>query len=142
MKKILPILLLTLAGAVSASAQIVTTQSTLNGGTNNIAATSANVLLAGQYPIRGGNTGVQLSGKLTGAGTSAVTIALDTSVDGANWNLLTHTLVLTAAGTTAVTKVSNVDFGGIAYLRVNYVTNANATAVTNLNFKFTNKPGR
>ena len=128
------------AGAAQAQYSIQTT--TLNGGTNNVAASTTNSVTAPVLAFTRSTYGVvQTTFKLTGAGSSTVVLTFDESVDNSNWDLATRTLSVTANGTTAVTGLSNYTLGGAGYLRLSSVENPNAAAITNLVVKYSYKPG-
>lgn len=127
----------------SASAQTPVT--VLDGGTNNIAAstlksvTNSSIVL-GRFP--GGNTAVAASYVLDGAGTSAVTFVFERSVDGSTWDsATTYTLAGNANGTARVANTTNFVIDGFPYLRVKTMQNTNSASVTNLTLKYTIKPG-
>lgn len=128
--------------AASAQAQYTIQSTTLNGGTNNVAASTTATMTAPVLSFTRSTYGtVQASYVLTGAGTSAVVFTFDESLDGTTWVPSTRTLSVTASGTTAVSGLSNYLMGGSGYLRLKSVNNANATAVTNLAIKFSYKSG-
>lgn len=115
----------------------------LSGGTNNIPAATTNTATTytlGRFP--GSQTAISADVKLNGAGTSAVTFIFDRSLDGSNWDTgTTYTLSITANGTNTVTGITNLTVGGVGYLRLKSLGNANASAVTNLTMKYTVKDG-
>lgn len=137
MKRLL--LVLGLLVAVNASAQL-SCVTCLDGGTNNIAATTTNSY-SFSYHVRGSQISVQPVFKLTGAGTTALVFVLDTSLDNSNWKTSAHRIGLAAAGTTSVTTISNITVGAIGYVRLASVENDNANAVTNLTVIFSSKDG-
>jgi hypothetical protein len=74
--------------------------------------------------------------ELSGAGTTANTVVIQQSVDRSNW--ATHTtFTATPAGTTPVLVVTNLAVGGIPYLRIYSIANANANTgyITNYTVK-------
>lgn len=125
-----------------AHAQLDIQTTTLNGGTNNIAATTTNSTMAiAITPVRSSYVAIQPSFKLDGAGTTAVTFEFDESIDGSTWNASKHTLVVTPAGTSTVTAATNITVGAVGFLRLQIVRNPNASAITNLTLKWSQKPG-
>lgn len=135
MKKLIIIAAVAVVSAISAfnaDAQSVTYLSGVNGGTNNIAATSTNNLSTSQTAVIYSRwISLQPSFALTSTGTSACTFAISNSVDNANWNLY-GTLSVTAAGTTPVNIVTNIDTGGTVFWKLGPVGNPNANAMTNV----------
>lgn len=145
MKKnsILSLILITLAlFAVSLTASAVDIPTTLTGGTNNLAATTTNAAGTGVamvIPSRSRIVTVQLTGGLTGAGTSAVTAFLDKSIDNVYFVNQTN-FSFTAAGTATNTALYDLDTGGARFYKVR-LGNANATALTNVTVKAWGKEG-
>lgn len=78
------------------------------------------------------NVALQVESKLQGAGTSAVIFRFGASADGVTYTSNYLLVTNTAAGTTLVSSVRDVAVGGIGFLRLESINNANATAVTNL----------
>lgn len=109
----------------------------LTGGTNNVSATTTNTYTQPAFFSRTGNLGIGMHLKLDGAGTTAVVLRLDRSVDGTNWVTggAVNRYVLTPAGTTTVGLVTNVTVGGVRFWRPGTLENDNATAITNLIIK-------
>lgn len=128
--------------AIPAQAQYDIRVTSLNGGTNNLAATSTNssvgVLIEA---TRSANVVFQPIFKLDGAGTTAVTFVLDQSADNANWISGTHSITVTPAGTSTVSVSTNISVGAVGFLRLNQIRNPNASAITNLTFKYATKRG-
>jgi hypothetical protein len=99
--------------------------------TNVMAATTTNSVTASVIEVdRYDQFSLQITGKLTGAGTSAVTYTVSASVDGSNY-IEQFKLPLTAAGTTTVSAMTNVNAGSIPYWKVTTLGNANANSWTN-----------
>lgn len=71
-----------------------------------------------------------LLGKLTGAGTSAVTYDVHRSIDNTNW-LSAFTIAVTANGTTQAFIHTNVTCGAFRFWKIATIGNANANAWTN-----------
>ncbi len=114
----------------------------LNGGTNAIAATTTNAFGTGvklTVPTDSRVITVQLTGGLTGAGTSAVTAFLDKSIDDTYFVTQTN-FSFTASGTATNTALLDLDTGGARFYRVR-IGNANASPGTNLTVKAWGKPG-
>ena len=135
--------LLCLAFVATAHAQYLPIKS-IGGGTLNIAATSTNTTMSATNlavieATRALDIAIQPEFKLTGAGTSAVILKFDTSIDNSRWTVATHAISVTAAGTTVVSKATNITLGGIGYLRLSQVENPNGTAITNLAIKYVQK---
>jgi hypothetical protein len=106
-------------------------------GTLNIAATSTNTTMSATNGMVAVSrsltyTALQPTFKLTGAGTSACVFTFGTSLDNVVWNAAAFTVSVTANGTNAVATVSNQTTGSIPYIRLEGVTNPNASAITNL----------
>lgn len=104
------------------------------GGTTNIAATTTNTGLAfGAFvlPPDSKVMSVALTCKLTGAGTSAVRLYLDKSIDNSNWATNAANCTVTSAGTVAQTSITDIDSGGARFWRLSGLGNANANAATN-----------
>jgi hypothetical protein len=82
---------------------------------------------------------LQVDSKLQGAGTSAVIFRFAASADGASWTSSYLLVTNTANGTTLVSSTRNLTLGGIGFLRLESINNANATAVTNLFVRYAYK---
>lgn len=83
---------------------------------------------------------VSVSFKLQGAGTSPVGFGYHATIDGATTNTVADTgLFLTANGTNLVQTNVVLNVGALGYLNLMYLTNGNATAVTNLVIKYAQK---
>jgi len=87
---------------------------------------------------------LDLSFKLTGAGTTACTFKFLRSVDGTNYNSVAPIEVAMAPnGTTAVRTNLSVTMGPIGYLKLASITAAtNAQAMTNIVVGYALKPSR
>lgn len=110
------------------------------GGTNNVAATTTNTSFTTVVQAtKALDIAIQPSFRLTGAGTSAVVIKFDESNDMLNWKVAARSISVTANGTNTVSNVANFTVGGVGYLRLSQVENPNATAVTNLTVKYSQK---
>ena len=133
MKKLLLIVAALIAvSIVTSEAQIVTYAGTLTGGTNNIAASSNQVMtnvFTTQYSRM---VSIEPVFSLMAAGTSINAIRIDNSLDGANWNIGAACIYITANGTTPVNQITNIDTGGITFWRVGAITNLNAAIMTNI----------
>lgn len=151
MKTIIAAALLAL-GTFAASAQQYTgtTIAVTNGssagfdGTTNlcvVAATTTNTCNSVLTLTKTGDVGIQLTTKLSGSGTSAVTASFDTSFDGTNWTTGNYTIIATAAGATTVTVTTNLTIGTVGYLRLASLGNANANGSTNT-VRYWTKPSR
>lgn len=141
MKKIF--LLLALVGlAATVQAGLKTTGFT-GASTNNIAATSQSNYTSQAAIVLTGSKScyLQTTFNLTGSGTSAVTFFVDRSVDNSSWQTNVMSFSVTPAGTATVQGGTNFDSGGCAYFRIGAITNASATAVTNLVIKYYYKLG-
>lgn len=147
MKRFIGAILFLLAFAFGAAAQSYvqdTITSTLPT-TYSVAATTTNTTIASSNIIasvtRSKYVTLQPIFKLQGAGTSAVVFLFDESTDGSTWESSAHSVSVTAAGTTQVTTVQNVQLEGIGFLRLAEIRNPNGTAVTNLSVKISYKTG-
>lgn len=69
---------------------------------------------------------------LTGSGTSPCVFTFGTSVDGAVWNTGAFTISVTPNGTNKVAGVLNQLTGSIPFVRLEGITNPNASAMTNV----------
>lgn len=146
------VFLLALVGAVHAQQYSVAphfvpstngASTTLNGGTNNIAAATTNTYNSVITLTKYDEVALQPIFQLTGAGTSAVVFRFSKSVDGTNFIAdASRTISVTAAGTTVVSGISNQLVGAVGYLRLDTIENPNASAVTNLTFPAVPKPSR
>lgn len=135
MKKLLCTLLALMAFAVSASAQSYTAlkrdTNTVLGGTSNLTET---VRLSSSSQVS-----FQYSFKLTGAGTTGVLFSVDGSNDATNWQTGIASWVRSGNGTTAVTGLTNFNFGATPFVRVQ-IHNTNAAVATNWQFNAVVKP--
>lgn len=128
--------------ALNASAlDYITT--TLNGGTNNVAASTTNSYTTHAVFTAAYSSDIALQPifKLTGSGTSAVVFVFDISLDGSNWYSSAFTISVTAAGTSTVTKTASQSLGSQPYVRLSSIQNPNASAITNLSLVATMKRG-
>ena len=143
MKKIKLLSLVAAASLLSFGAHAQQAVTLLDGGTNNIAAstlksaTNAGYVL-GRFP--GQKTAIQANFKLDGAGTSLVTFVFEPSVDGTVFDIAPlYTLQGAATGAATVGVSTNIDIGGYNYLRIKTMQNTNSSSVTNLVLKYTIK---
>jgi hypothetical protein len=133
-------LLALLAPAARAQQYTVTTLSTTNAyaATSTNAVTDANVNLTKHDLVA-----LEVSFKLTGAGTSAVLFNFHESLDGTAYDdTAVQALSLTAAGTTTVRAIVPVNAGAVGYLGLRSVGNPNASGLTNLVIRAATKPKR
>jgi hypothetical protein len=155
-KLILSAALLALA-VFTCNAQNVGYAGNLTGGTNNVSAASTNTyyynvivtnVVAGvstnyvtnvvnqaSWVVKDARTiSIQPTFALNAAGTTAVPITFDNSVDGASWNKGVTNMSITPAGATYVTGILTLDTGGVMFWRVGTVADltANTGAITNL----------
>lgn len=104
--------------------------------TFSVAAASTNTTLASSNIVfsvaAGQKAAVQMTHKLTGAGTSAVVWKFDVSNDKVRWKPLAYSVSVTAAGTNEVSNLENLDVGAALFLRLARCENPNASAVTNV----------
>jgi len=143
MKKltILAIAALAFAFAPTASAQytrqaVITT--TLNGGTNVVAAATTNSPnLVLQVPDSE-YIGLHFGFASDATNDTTIRIVLKESLDGTTYATgESHTLSVAANGTTAVNVVTNINVGAIRYLKLTSIENANgASALTNVVFSY------
>jgi hypothetical protein len=116
--------------------------SSLNGGTNAVAAASTNSVTTPTFTVAySSDIALQPSFKLQGSGTSAVVFKFDTSLDGTVWQAASFNISITPAGTALVTKVVSTAIGSTPYVRLSSIENPNATAITNLMLNATMKRG-
>lgn len=100
--------------------------------TSRIAGASA-VTVGTRIDARAGQKlAIQAKGELSAAGTTTFTVALSRNVDGSTNREVFATIPITANGTTAVNTNSIFDIGGIPFVYVEYITNANGTGGTYL----------
>lgn len=127
-------------GAAQAQYNLITT--TLNGGTNSVAASTTTSTTAPVLSFTRSTYGaVQATCKLDGAGTTAVVFTFDESIDGSRWVPSTRTLSVTPAGTTQVSAIQNYTIGASGYLRLKSINNPNASNLTNVVLNYSYKPG-
>lgn len=132
---------------LSAKAQAATDDGALPFLSNaTFAATSTNATWASSNyvfaPVRSSAITLQTTLKLTGAGTTAIVLKFDSSVDRVKWATGTHSVTITPAGTSEVTDVENVTIGAIPYLRLSSVENPNSATATNVAVKWLGKRGQ
>lgn len=132
---------------LSAKAQAATDDGALPFISNaTFAATSTNATWASSNyvfaPVRSSAITLQTTLKLTGAGTTAIVLKFDSSVDRVKWATGTHSVTITPAGTSEVTDVENVTIGAIPYLRLSSVENPNSATATNVAVKWLGKRGQ
>lgn len=143
LKTLLTALILGVLSLTSALGQYQVNETSLNGGTANVAATTTNSVTTPLFTVkRAQNVAIQSTFKLTGAGTSSVVFTLDSSVDASNWVTGTHSLSVTPSGTSVVSGILKIDTGGVGYFRLSAIANPNSAAVTNLVMKYSFKPGQ
>lgn len=137
--KILTLLLA--ACALNASAGLKTT--TLNGGTNNVAASTTNTTALTSIPVTSSdNFAMQVSfTMLNAANTGTFVVCLDRSIDNSVWQ--TNYLAVTCApsGTNMAVIGTNLSTGAFAYWRVGALRNSTTNACTNLIVQFYYKLG-
>lgn len=140
MKKTI-ITLALLSSTLGAFAGLKTT--TLNGGTNNIAAATTNSTPLTAIPVTGSdNLAMQVSFLVVGGTTNnTFGVSLDRSIDNTTWETNFTFLVCEASPGIANVTQTNWNTGGFAYFRVSEVRNALTNAVTNLNVRFYYKLG-
>jgi len=137
MKTILSLIILCASVFLASALDTVTV---LDGGTNNVAATTTNTYNVAITPAKANNLAVMYQFKLTSSGTSATAATFQRSVDNSTWESA-FSLPGTAAGTTVVTVTTNIPTGAYGYYRLNTVTNGNANAMTNVTVKYSVKNG-
>lgn len=71
---------------------------------------------------------LQVGGKLSGSGTDAITYAFSRSADGVTYTPVVDLLTLTPSGATAVNTWTNLQSFGAGYIKINYMSNAAASA--------------
>lgn len=134
MKKLLALLaLLGLAPLAQAQQYFVETVSSAA----TIAA-SGSITPGTKIPVRPySNVAIQVSFKLSGSGTSNIVASFAKSVDGTTFETTPSvTVTVAASGTTTVSGVSNVALGGVGWLKLVSVTNANTpSTVAELSIK-------
>jgi Flp pilus assembly protein TadG len=144
--KLLSVLLVIVAFAVQSYGQIGSVQSSVvSASTSGAYAAITNNTTA--YPTnavielgKATSVAIAFNSELSGAGTTANTVVLQQSVDRSHW--ITHTsFTVTPAGTTEATVVTNLSVGGLPFLRVYSIANANANTgyITNYTVKWSAK---
>jgi hypothetical protein len=144
--KFLSVLLVVVSLAAQSHGQIGSVQSSVVSAsssgayaaiTNNTTAYPTNAVIE---LGRAKDVSIAFTSELSGAGTTANTVVLQQSVDRSSW--ITHTtFTVTPAGTTAATVVTNLSVGGLPFLRVYSIANANANTgyITNYTVKWSAK---
>jgi hypothetical protein len=112
--------------------------------TNLIAAVSTNTVDTGAFTAtKYGEVVVQVSAKLTAAGTTVTLFTIQKGVDGTTYDSPTFTLPLTQTGTTTASASTNVNMGAYGYVRIKSIGNGDDDGVcTNIVVKYTVKPNR
>jgi hypothetical protein len=135
---------LLLAATVNLQAQLGAPSTVVQGGvgawTNSIAANSTYTTNTLIDCTAKKDVAIQWAAELSGAGTTANTMVIQSSVDNSNW--VTYvSLSMTPAGTTPVIVQTNLTVGAIPYLRVRSMANASANtgSITNYTVKVYNK---
>jgi len=106
----------------------------LNGGTNNIAATATNTytidIPVGEFD----SVGLQLSAKPLSTSTGTLPFRISKSCDGGSSfeSVPSLSSTITFAGTGQVTNISVFSVPGVSHLRIVSGENTNAMAVTNI----------
>lgn len=141
MKKLLIALVAAFGIAGISHAQQYSATSLYSSGTNSIAANSTNSVGQAFAVTKNRNIAIALAFTGTTGNSANVTANLAKSVDGTSYES-TPSVTLTAAanGTNAVTAVTNVDTGGVGWLKLVSVVNGNNT-LTNVAVKASKKPG-
>lgn len=134
MKKLILSAALALATLVTVEAQNAL-PTTINGGTNNIAASATNTYnIDFVLPQNTRMLSLEAVAALNGAGTGTGKFNLSKSVDASTNSYVAVTNVtLTFNGTTAVQAIVDVDPGGARYWRWTTGANTNSAAMTNIN---------
>ena len=102
--------------------------------TNAIPATTTNTTIrSSTISVTAGlNVAIQAQLNLADAGTTAIVLKFDESLDAANWESSAHSVTITPNGTNTVTTVANVALNAIGFLRLSSVENPNSEAIENL----------
>jgi hypothetical protein len=105
--------------------------------TNNTSCAFTNAILD---VSKGKDATVWFSSALSGAGTTANTVTLQASNDKTTW-ITWGSFTVTPAGTTRTATYTNTSLGGMQYLRVSSIANANANTgyITNYFVNYTVK---
>lgn len=69
----------------------------------------------------------------SGAGAQVISLAFSRSTDGSTYNSALDSLTLASGGATATTTVTNIPTYGAGYIKIHYMTNANADTVFTTN---------
>lgn len=86
------------------------------------------------------NVGIVLKQKNDASGTSAISYYFTFSVDGVTYDTVGKTVGVAAAGTATIVTLTNLNSFGAQYIKLNYITNADATAnCTNLSAVYLTK---
>ena len=112
--------------------------------TFNIAGASTNTTVAATngsaiYITKANAIAIQLTFKLTEAGTSTVVSKWDESVDGTTWKIASRSISLAATGTTTVGTVLNLTDVCGGFMRLSQIENPNTGALTNVVMKYVYK---
>jgi hypothetical protein len=144
MKKLIALLLITVAAAFGAHAQYNIDATSFTGAAiTNCAATTTNTISSPvTIPVtRANNAGLGTSFKLGGSGTSAVVLKYDASVDNVAWETAAFSQTITANGTNTVYSVDNIATVGYGFIRLSSIENPNASLITELKIMVGQKPG-
>jgi hypothetical protein len=120
-------------------AQADTGYKSLLAGTETVPASASNNT-AVVIKTESAKVGLQWSFKLTGAGTSGVLFQSEVSLDNSTFATGPHSVWVAGNGTTAVTGITNFDFGPYPFVRFK-IHNTNSVVVTNWAFKAWSVPG-
>lgn len=108
--------------------------------TNALAASSTNTFNVEWQTADVSMVSLQVALELQGAGATTVTFAVQQSIDRTNWHSAAS-LALTASGTSRVGYLTNLAIGAMPWMRLSTAINANTSAVHNLSFWVSRKPG-
>ena len=123
----------------SASAQIPSYGPAKVGTVSNYVAASTATNYNAVIPVQSQrNVALQITQNNDAAGTANISYVLQSSVDNVTYQTGPFAVIIVPAnGTTAVTTVTNFDTVGVGYLRLQYVTNAAASAnLTNFSITY------
>ena len=137
MKILKLILTVSAAAVVMFSAHAGQQATTLNGGTNNIAAASTNTIRTTSVAVNvARDTALQVTVVTAPSNVASTnTITFDWSIDNANWMTnATNVQFITSAAYATNTTVYNFPMGGVPYYRIGTFGNSNAAVYfTNVN---------
>lgn len=120
----------------------LTVSPTLNGGTNNILASTVRNVTNVITTTRGRYVTLSATQAAVSAGATSNTLfIIDRSIDSSNWELGAYTFFATVNGTTAQTTTTNIDVGAYGFLRQRVFQNTNTVPVTNVTFQWSVKTG-